>query len=398
MQEKETLPEAFVEQVKQALEHLYDLPYLQGHSLAQEGLLAIDSPTEITGQHLRRQLAAAIEALNPGAGIPFGAPHARLYNLLRLRYVEQMTVREAARELGLSLRQAHRDLRHGEESVAAVLWARRSAPLVQEPSAAQLSSFQAEMDRLDVHLRPTDVRALLQRAQEAVERQAVQRDVCFHADVPGEPVVASADPVVAEQVLVNMLSYAVQQADTGTLRLVLTAKNGQASLALRYFPESDGSATPAGNLMVAQLADWLGWAVRQEDQPDGSRVVLLHMTMHGPAVLVIDDNAGLVELLDRYLTDQACRVIVAADGEEGLRLAQELVPDAIVLDVMMPGMHGWELLQRLRNHTRTANVPVVICSVINNPELAYSLGASLFLPKPVSRDDVLGALRKLGVV
>jgi CheY-like chemotaxis protein len=398
VQKDEALPEAFVEQVKQALEHLYDLPYLQSHPLVQEGGSGAARTSEIPGQHLRRHLAAAIEALNPGAGVPFSAPHARLYNLLRLRYVEQMTVREAASELGLSLRQAHRDLRHGEESVAAVLWARRSAPLSAEPNAAQLSTFQAEMARLEVHPRPIDIRTLLQRAQEAVEPQAAQRNVCFHAEMPAEPVVVSTDPVVAEQVLVNTLSYAVRQAYPASLYLVLKAEAGRASIALHYFPETDGASAPVVNLVVAQLADRLGWMVRQEDQPDGSRAVLLHMAVHGPAVLVIDDNEGLVQLLDRYLTDQACRVIAAANGQEGLNLAQEVIPDAIVLDVMMPGIHGWELLQRLRNHPRTANVPVIICSVINNPELAYSLGASMFLPKPVSRDDVLGALRELGVV
>jgi CheY-like chemotaxis protein len=69
-----------------------------------------------------------------------------------------------------------------------------------------------------------------------------------------------------------------------------------------------------------------------------------------------------------------------------------------VLDVMMPGMDGWEFLQRLRNQPTTASIPVIVCSVINNPGLAYSLNASLFLPKPVSRRDVLDALRQLNVV
>jgi CheY-like chemotaxis protein len=106
----------------------------------------------------------------------------------------------------------------------------------------------------------------------------------------------------------------------------------------------------------------------------------------------------LVRLVERYLTDHAYRVVPAMDSQEGLRLAQDLLPDAIVLDVMMPGMHGWEVLQRLRNHPKTGGIPVIICSVFNNPELAYSLGASFFLPKPISRDDVLDALRQLNVV
>jgi Amt family ammonium transporter len=79
-------------------------------------------------------------------------------------------------------------------------------------------------------------------------------------------------------------------------------------------------------------------------------------------------------------------------------LTQELLPDVIVLDVMMPGMHGWEVLQRIRNHPQTAQIPVIICSVVNNPELAQALGASTFLPKPIRQEDVLTALGRVGVV
>jgi CheY-like chemotaxis protein len=388
-------PDAFVEQVKQALEHLYDLSYLQRHPLAEMESAAACS-AEIAGQRLRRDLAAAIESLSPGHGVPFRAPNARHYNLLRLRYVQGKTIQEAAHELGISLRQAYRDLRHGEKCVAVVLWARRSASLGEEPGLTQLSSFQAEMALLETRSCSTDVRPLLQRALEAVQNLARQKDVYFRPEIPKEPVIISADPIVARQVLVNTLSYAVQQAQPGCLHLVLAGGEEQASLTLRY--ELETEARDAPNLVLAQLVDRLGWTVRQEEQPWGTCVISLHMLVCGPVVLVIDDNEGLVSLLDRYLTDRAYRMIAASDGHEGLRLAQELVPDAILLDVMMPEMDGWELLQRLRIHPRTAAVPVIICSVINDPQLAYSLGASLFLPKPVSRDDVLRALRQLRVM
>jgi CheY-like chemotaxis protein len=122
------------------------------------------------------------------------------------------------------------------------------------------------------------------------------------------------------------------------------------------------------------------------------------METHGPTVLVIDDNEGLVELLGRYLTGHNCRVTAATSGQEGLKLAQELLPDAIILDVMMPEMDGWEFLQRLRAQPQMGATPVIICSIFNDPELAYSLGASANLPKPVGRRDVLDVLRQLGVV
>jgi CheY-like chemotaxis protein len=254
------------------------------------------------------------------------------------------------------------------------------------------------MARLETHPHPVDVRELLRRAQEVVEPQAVERGVRFHAMAPEGPVIVSTDPVMAEQVLVNTLSRAVGQAYPGALHVTLKAGEEEVTITLQYFLESGTSTGPAVNLVVAQLADHLGWGVVQEDEPEGRRTIALSITACGPTVLVIDDNEGLVELVQRYLTDHACRVVAAANGQEGLLLAQKLLPDAVVLDVMMPGTHGWEVLQRLRNHPTTADVPVVICSVIDNPELAYSLGATLFLSKPISRDRVLDALRQLGVV
>jgi CheY-like chemotaxis protein len=397
MQKSEAPLEAFIEKVKDALEHLYDLSYLQHHPLAREDGYAEESPAEIAGQHLRQELAAAIEALNPGTDVSFLALPARLYNLIRLRYVEKMTVREAGHELGISLRQAHRDLRRGEESVAEVLWARRVKDSHPEPNAFQISSFQAEMSRLATHPHPTDVCMLLRHAQDAVSRLAAQRGVSFQTKVSQEPVIILTDSVMAEQVLVNTLSDVVQRCCGGTIELALQAQEEQASLSLRCFPTSEAASAPVTSLVITQLVDRLGWTVRQEKRPDGTQVITLHMAAQGPSVLVIDDNEGLVELLKRYLTNQACRVIAATSGQEGLRLAEEAPPDVIVLDVMMPGMHGWEFLQRLRNQPRTADVPVIVCSIINNPELAYSLGASLFLLKPVSRQDILDALNKLGI-
>jgi CheY-like chemotaxis protein len=282
--------------------------------------------------------------------------------------------------------------------VAAVLWAHRSTFLSHEPDAIQISSFEAEMARLQPHPRPVDVRELLERVLAAVELQALQRDVQLHIGMPAEPVIISVDPVMAEQVLMNTLSYAVEQAYPGSFHVVLRVGDEGVLLTLRYFLESGAAGALVVNLVMAQLADRLGWAVAQEDEPEGPRFVTLHIRARGPIILVIDDNEELVDLLELYLTAEACRITAASDGVEGLRLAQELIPDAIILDVMMPGMSGWEVLQRVRRHPKTTEIPVIMCSVINNPRLAYCLGASLFLPKPVSRTQIVRALRQVGVL
>jgi DNA-binding response OmpR family regulator len=115
-------------------------------------------------------------------------------------------------------------------------------------------------------------------------------------------------------------------------------------------------------------------------------------------VLVVDDNAGLAAMIERYLTGQACRVVAAHNGWQGVRMAQILLPDVIILDVMMPDMDGWEVLQALRGSPATARIPAVICSVLHNPELAASLGVAFYLVKPIRRDDLLTALHQVGIV
>ncbi|MCP4541769.1 MAG: response regulator [Chloroflexi bacterium] len=398
VQELHTPPETFIKQVKDAMEHLYDFSYLQRHPLAQVDGPSAGQPGETPSQRLRRELVAAIETLNPGPNVPFRAPHARVYNLLLMRYVEGVTVQEAAHDLAVSRRQAHRDLRRGEESVAAILWMQRPQSAPKKPSATRLSSIQAEIARLETSLQPTDISALLEKAQSVVEWMASQRSVTLDTESTPEPAIISTDPVLARQVLTNTLSQAVGQAQPGPLYVSLVAGDEEATLVLRYDPEPEAAEAHAITPVVEQLVDRLGWEVKQKDALGGTRVITLRMTAHCPIILVIDDNEGLVVLLSDYLSGHACQVMAATNGQEGLRLAQELLPDTIILDVMMPEMDGWEILQRLRTNPQTANVPVIVCSVINNPELAYSLRASLSLTKPISRDDILNALRQLGVV
>ena len=212
--------------------------------------------------------------------------------------------------------------------------------------------------------------------------------------------ILSTNPVVAQQVMTSTLSHAVGQARQGTLLIALSADQAEQrfTLALRYAPEPEAVDIPGVNPTAAQLSAWLGWTMEQVDEAGDLRTISIHMTSRNPIVLIVDDNQGLVSLLERYLTDHACRVVAAADGQEGLRLAQETLPDAILLDVMMPQMDGWAVLQRLRNDPRTADIPVIICSVVNDPDLAQALKAALFLPKPVRQVDVLAALRELDII
>lgn len=387
-------PENFVEQVKLALEHLYDFAYLQRSPLAQQ--LAEAEPNRQTASHLlRRELITAVEMLSPAPYTPPETPDGRIYNLLQLRYIEGVTVQEAANRLGLSTRQAHRSLRRGEESVATLLWDRLPKPTAVAPSAQQLSSVQAEMAHLETHMAPADLRPLLNEAYTAVAPLADSLQVPLSLQLPPEPLILSVDTAVTRQIFVSLFSRLLKVASR--IDVSLSQSNGHSLLTVLYQPQL--AATPLlVDELLAQLIERLGWNVRQETAVDGRGSLSLTMNSNGALILVIDDNEGLVELLDRYLTGHHCRVVTATSGPLGLQLAQELLPDAIILDVMMPGKSGWEILQTLRSQPATSHLPIIVCSVFNDPDLAYTLGASRFLPKPISRDNILNALHDLGVV
>jgi CheY-like chemotaxis protein len=111
-------------------------------------------------------------------------------------------------------------------------------------------------------------------------------------------------------------------------------------------------------------------------------------------VLVIDDDPTARNLMERFLAREGYRVVSAAGGEEGLRLARENRPDAITLDILMPGMDGWAVLSTLKADPQLADVPVILVTIIDDQNLGFALGASEYLNKPVDRERLAAVLRK----
>lgn len=120
--------------------------------------------------------------------------------------------------------------------------------------------------------------------------------------------------------------------------------------------------------------------------------------MEQPLVLVVDDNKITVKLLSRYLTSAGYRVAEAYDGVECLEKIQEELPDAVILDVMMPRMDGYETVQKIRENPETRHIPVVIVTALNdivNQEKAVESGADDFLSKPIKDKLLLAKVRIL---
>ncbi|HSP14791.1 MAG TPA: response regulator [Thermoanaerobaculia bacterium] len=114
----------------------------------------------------------------------------------------------------------------------------------------------------------------------------------------------------------------------------------------------------------------------------------------GTCVLVIDDDPLQRDLMQRYLRKEGFTVCTASGGAEGLRLAQQLLPAAITLDVMMPDMDGWAVLSALKNDVALQDIPVIMLTMVDDPVRGFTLGASDYLTKPVNRRRLSQILKK----
>jgi len=130
-------------------------------------------------------------------------------------------------------------------------------------------------------------------------------------------------------------------------------------------------------------------------QSEAERIGLARAAMEeGQRVaLVIDDEAASRELIGRALEREDYSVIQAGNGEEGIRLAHDIKPDVITLDIMMPGVDGWEVLADLKGSEDVADIPVIMISVLEEKGLAFSLGATEFVRKPVNRAKLSAVLQ-----
>ena len=111
-------------------------------------------------------------------------------------------------------------------------------------------------------------------------------------------------------------------------------------------------------------------------------------------VLVIDDDETVHDMLFRLLSKEGFLVEIADNGESGMDKALELKPDVIVLDVLMPGMDGWDVLTRLKNNPETASIPVVMLTMVDDRSKGYTLGVTDYIYKPVDREKLVTAITR----
>jgi CheY-like chemotaxis protein len=386
--------EQFIGLLRTALRRLYD-----NNALRTSPLVAIfglmDEPDPPAA--LRQLLIAAIRALQPQAGTPADTQLWRVYEVLLYRYVQRSTQVEVAEQLGLSVRHLSRLEKDALEVLCRHLPNRHEPEeaLVVDQELAWLTSA-GQHETVTLH-------SALAAVSELARPLAAQNNVrLVFEDQADLSAALRVHPVALRQILLSLVSSAIRCATGRVVMVSVSEGTEQTCVCVRCAQEAlPASATQrlfAPDLdVIRSLTAACGGRLTLHDGASGPVWQVCLPAVRQVQVLAIDDNPTTLELLRRYATGTHYRVTGTQHFDEGLTLAHELSPGLIVLDVMMPDMDGWEALGRLRQHPWTSHIPVIICTILPEEELALTLGASGFCRKPVTREGFLQALDQVGL-
>ncbi len=403
----------FLHELRRVLTALYDPGTLRRSPLIR--LFGVDKrEDEISA--LQRIVIDAIEALKPGDNVPAGSNTWRVHRILYDRYVDQSTQQEVAADLALSTRQLRRQEKIAQEILADYLWTHYN--LEQKASlldrATQIELVKEEEERTPSRAQelawlkrtlpnePVDVQKMVKAVLETAGPLLDNLRVRVDHDVPAGPLALRVPSTAVRQALLHVLTVAAACAPGGEVHIAIEAVPQRALARLRITARCP--TTSPGHLssvhredleMAHQLIQVANGSLQARLDPSAEipfTATILLPTAEQLPVLVIDDNVDTLQLMQRYLSNSRYRFVGASDPEQALALAEELSPAIIVLDVMLPGVDGWELLGRLREHPKTSDIPVIVCTILPQRQLALMLGAAEFIRKPVTRKILLSAL------
>lgn len=133
-----------------------------------------------------------------------------------------------------------------------------------------------------------------------------------------------------------------------------------------------------------------------EKQPDNKPIIDIEELpeQYIGTALVIDDDPAACDLIKRLVAKEKYRCEITMSGAEGLKKAKQLKPDLILLDVLMPGMNGWQVLTALKADPELAEIPVIMATIVSEKNIGFALGASEYLVKPLDKEYLLSVLQK----
>jgi signal transduction histidine kinase/DNA-binding response OmpR family regulator len=245
--------------------------------------------------------------------------------------------------------------------------------------------------------------------------------------------VIRADPMRVRQVLLNLLSNASKFTEEGMITVATSTNSGptgkpeimisvtdtgpgisQDDQTKLFQPFSQVDASPTrktggtglGLSICQHLVQMHGGRIGvQSDIGKGSTFYFTlpvqqtpetsDIPIDGRVILAIDDDEQVISLYERYLEPQGFHLVALTDPSKAKERVRQLKPYAVTLDIMMPGYDGWQVINDLKSDPETRDVPVIICSILEQEEKGFNLGAADYLVKPILEDDLINALNRL---
>jgi CheY-like chemotaxis protein len=247
-------------------------------------------------------------------------------------------------------------------------------------------------------MKPTDLREALPELLDLVRPLAAQHVVNLEFVASDGLPHQAVHPVALNQALLNLLSVAIPRTPGGHVTISAKPRGWEVDIQIhgseaRSVPRPTSEDDLTSLDMAGRLADLCGGRLTLSEQTEATFSATLTLpALERLPVLAIDDNADTLQLLQHFTTGTRYRLVGTRDPEQAIDLAQELSPQIIVLDIMMPQVDGWKVLGRLQHHPLTGHIPIIVCTILAQEELALSQGACGFLRKPVTQETLLAAL------
>jgi CheY-like chemotaxis protein len=387
-------PESFKQQVRDCLVHLYDFTALQTNPLAEQ--IAPDLSGLQRIQMVRRVIMETVEQLKARETVGIPSRQDRIYSLLSMRYIEGLPTQEVLGQMALSERQFYREHQRAIEALSQLLWHRvqttqPSDHAISVKTEIQRLSSQSSFAIIDLEATLSEAIAtnanLAERHRVNLQLRPIQSfdDFLVHQAVLKQTVIWMLSQIITHVTEGSDIALAANRLDES---LLITFEFSNAGTNMAMLRETLSQSPTIGEFLAI-----LGGTIRIEESDKSTFLVQFQLERQRQVILVIDDNPDVVALLGRYITGMPYEIVSAFEADEGFRLCYELEPSCIVLDIMLPHTDGWKVLKNLKSQPRTQHIPILVCSALDNPDLALSLGADSFLRKPPDRLSFLEALR-----
>jgi CheY-like chemotaxis protein len=385
--------------LRKALNHLYNPDYLHRSPLVP--LVGLSGRFD-AAKLLQRVLLRAIDDVQYR---PAGSRQERMvyyHDLLQDRYVTKLGQEAVAARLGISLRQLVREQDHAVDILATVLAGKypelaKALNPRQDETVSLLAPVETSFDRYSLAPEiPLRLSHMLEEVVGLFEALLQRKGAKLSIDISPGIAGVQAHPAVLRQTLLATIDSLLRL--PGCRELIIQAR--QAGSSVQVCIHTPGSSNPSLEVCASvnpalRLMEQNGGALNLSESSEDSLTILTLPAFQGRLAVVLDDDAVFIDFLQSALVGSRYQVAVPEEPAQALTWVRAYGANVILLDVMAATFNGWQLLKQLHLDPLAGLLPVIVCSSLPVPDLAFTLGAASICTKPIGKTELVDTLDRL---